>query len=340
MSASLAPRTRALRLLAVFAGTLALLAGAGPSPASAAATSYRADVRSQSFDNDWRFALVNSADTTDPTGAYANAASPGYDDSAWRKLDVPHDWSIELPITNSPGAGTDAGSGYFPGGLGWYRKTFTLPASMTGKEISLEFDGVYEDSVIYVNGHQVANHPYGYTGFAVDLTPYVTTDGVTNNVVAVKVQNKLPGSRWYPGSGIERNVHLIVTAPVHVAREGTFVTTPDLQNTYTSGNYANVDVKTTVQNQSGAPQTVGVTNRIKDATGAVLSTSSSRCPWRPIRRPTTAPCGWIIRSSGRPIRPTSTRWRPTSSSAARSSTAQARGSACAGCASTRTTGSS
>ena len=146
---------------------------------------------------------------------------------------------------------------------------------MTGKQISLEFDGVYEDSVIYVNGQQVGSHPYGYTGFSVDLTPVAKTDGVTKNVVAVKVQNKLPGSRWYPGSGIERNVHLIVTDPIHVARHGTFVTTPDLQSTYTSGNYANVDVKTTVQDQSATPQTVGVANRIKDASGAVVSSSSS-----------------------------------------------------------------
>src|SRR5205823_6591142 len=142
---------------------------------------------------------------------------------------------IELPITNAPGAGTDSGSGWRPGGLGWYRKAFTLAPSMTGKRISLEFDGVYEDSVIYVNGQQVGDHPYGYTGFSIDLTPWVKTDGITNNVLAVKVQNKLPGTRWYSGSGIERNVHLIVTDPIHVARHGTFVTTPDLQNTYPSG---------------------------------------------------------------------------------------------------------
>jgi beta-galactosidase len=272
---------KTLRLLAVTAGTLALLAGTTPSPAVAAAAAgdggggHSADVRSRSFNNGWRFALVNSADTTDPTGGYADAGSARYNDSGWRKLDVPHDWSIELPVTNATGAGTDAGSGWAPGGLGWYRKTFTLPRSMTGKRISLEFDGVYEDSVIYVNGSQVASHPYGYTGFSVDLTSVATTDGVTKNVVAVKVQNKLPGSRWYSGSGIYRNVHLIVTDPVHVGRHGTFVTTPDLQNTYTSGNYANVNVKTMVQNQSGTPRAVGVRNRIKDGSGAVVSSSSS-----------------------------------------------------------------
>ena len=125
---------------------------------------------------------------------------------------------------------------------------------MPASEISLEFDGVYEDSSSTSTASHVANHPYGYTGFAVDLTPLVKTDGVTKNVVAVKVQNKLPGTRWYPGSGIERNVHLVVTDPVHVARDGTFVTTPDLQSTYTSGNYANVNVKTTVPTRAGRPR--------------------------------------------------------------------------------------
>ncbi|MFI7708915.1 sugar-binding domain-containing protein [Nonomuraea sp. NPDC049480] len=133
---------RRMALLAVCAVMLALLAGTGTSPAEAAGDTYSGHERSRSFNKDWRFALVNSADTTDPTGAYAEAASVGYDDSAWRTLDVPHDWSIELPRTNVAGAGTDAGSGWAPGGPGWYRRTFTLPKSMTGKRISLEFDGV------------------------------------------------------------------------------------------------------------------------------------------------------------------------------------------------------
>lgn len=172
----------------------------------------------------WRFALVNPAGITDPTGAYADAAAPGYDDSRWRAVAIPHDWSIEqTPTTDS---GTSGGTGFLPGGLGWYRTSFTLPRSTAGRRVSIEFDGVYMDSVVYCNGTQVGNHPYGYTGFAFDLTDLLHTDGRTRNVIAVQVRNQLPSSRWYSGSGIYRNARLVVTDPVHLARWGTYVTTP------------------------------------------------------------------------------------------------------------------
>ena len=152
-------------------------------------------------------------------------------------VDLPHDWSIELDPTPE---GTTSDTGYFQGGLGWYRKTFTLPRSAAHKSVSLEFDGIYMDSVVFLNGKQVASHPYGYTGFAVDLKD-AHADGHTKNVVAVEVRNKLPSSRWYSGSGIYRNVHLVVTDPVHVARHGTFVTTPDVESTFKQG-FAKVHV--------------------------------------------------------------------------------------------------
>ena len=129
---------------------IAVLAGLGPAAAAA-----DAPPRSSDFGDDWRFVLVNRAGITDPTGAYANAADPAYDDSAWRSLDVPHDWSIELDPTTGPGTGTTADTGFLQGGLGWYRKTFTLPKSAAGKRISVEFDGVYMDSIVYLNGRQV-----------------------------------------------------------------------------------------------------------------------------------------------------------------------------------------
>src|SRR3954454_10291295 len=232
------------------------------------AATARADV--QSFDTGWKFALVNPTDITDPSGAYANAASPSYDDSGWRSVDLPHDWSIELDPTT---AGTQSGTGYLQGGLGWYRKTFTLPAADAGKRVSVVFDGVYMDSYVYLNGTLVGNHPYGYTSASYDLTPLVHTDGAPN-VLAVKVQNKQPSSRWYSGSGIYRHVHLVVTDPIHLARYGTAITTPDVQNTYDSG-FANVHVGTTVQNQSGASQPVGVLSRITDAAGNVVGSSQS-----------------------------------------------------------------
>lgn len=226
--------------------------------------------RSLDFDKDWKFVLVNPAGITDPTGEYENAPDPAYEDSSWRTLDVPHDWSIELlPVTGS-GSGTSGGTGYLQGGLGWYRKSFTLPPSMAGKRISIEFDGVYMDSYIYANGQLLGNHPYGYTGFSFDFTDLAYTDGVTPNVIAVKVQNRLPSSRWYSGSGIYRNVRLVVTNDIHVARWGTFVTTPDLENTIQQG-FADVHVKTDVANESGEPASVDLVSRILDSAGNVVA---------------------------------------------------------------------
>ncbi|RIJ78032.1 DUF4982 domain-containing protein [Nakamurella silvestris] len=229
--------------------------------------------RTVSFNNDWKFALVNSADITDPTGAFATAQDPAFNDSSWRTLNLPHDWSIEGSPVTGTGTGTAAGSAFYQGGLGWYRKTFTLPASLTGKKISVEFDGIYMDSYIYVNGTQVANHPYGYTGFNVDLTPYVHTDG-TPNVIAVKVQNKIPSSRWYSGSGIYRNTHLVVTDPVHVARWGTFVTTPTLA-TEIASHQGTAHITNQIANGSGTDTTVTVNKTIKDAAGATVGSSSA-----------------------------------------------------------------
>src|SRR3954468_3447826 len=148
----------------------------------------------------WRFALVNPGGITDPTGAYANAADPGYDDSAWREVAIPHYWSIEQTPTTEHG--TTSGTGFFPGGLGWYRLAFTLPPAYAGKRISVEFDGVYMDSYVYCNGTLTGRNPSGHTGFAPALTDLLHTDGSTQNVLAVKVRNQLPSSRWYSGSGI------------------------------------------------------------------------------------------------------------------------------------------
>jgi beta-galactosidase len=231
-----------------------------------------APARSVELDKGWRFALVNPNGVTDPTGAYADAQDPAYDDSSWRSLDLPHDWSIELDPTNAPGTTTNSGTGFLQGGLGWYRKTFTLPRSLAGKRISVEFDGIYMDSRVYFNGRLVGSHPYGYTGFAVDLTDEAHTDGSTPNVLAVEVRNQLPSSRWYSGSGIYRHVHLVVTDPVHIARHGIFVTTPDVEHTIGSG-YADVHVETKVDSPDAAP--TAVRSEVVDARGRKVAVARS-----------------------------------------------------------------
>ena len=254
---------------AALATVLPTAAGAAEFPETAPTTAVS---RSTDIGAGWKFALVNVAGVTDPTGAYANAPDPGFDDSGWRTVDLPHDWSIELAPTQQDG--TSSATGFFPGGLGWYRKTFTLPPSMAGRRISVEFDGVYSNSYVYVNGQLLGNHPYAYTGFSYDLTGLVHTDGRTPNVLAVRAQNQLPSSRWYPGSGIYRNVHLVVTDPVHVARHGTFVTTPGLAGTVASG-YANVQVTTAIANDGTSPAAGEVRATVTDATGRVVASGSA-----------------------------------------------------------------
>ncbi|HJP74112.1 MAG TPA: glycoside hydrolase family 2 TIM barrel-domain containing protein [Pseudonocardiaceae bacterium] len=220
------------------------VAGGEPEPAA----------RANDFGAEWRFALVDGD----------NIANPDFDDSGWRTVDLPHDWSIELtPVATG---GTSGGSGFFPGGIGWYRKTFTLPPSIADKRISIEFDGVYANAEVYLNGALLGNHPYAYTGVNYDLTALLHTDGTTPNVLAVRAENRLPSSRWYSGSGIYRNVQLIVTDPVHLARHGTFVTTPNLANTVTSG-YGTVQVSTEVANQAAATVDAQVRLTVTDELG-------------------------------------------------------------------------
>ncbi|WP_329342474.1 DUF4982 domain-containing protein [Streptomyces sp. NBC_00663] len=255
----------------LIASAAAPAAGAllGTAAASAAEAAGGAAGRSTvALRDGWRFALVDPGGITDPTGAFAGAADPAYDDSAWREVAVPHDWSIELAPTTQHG--TTSGTGFFPGGLGWYRLSFTLPPGCAGKRVAVEFDGVYMDSYVYCNGTEVGRHPYGYTGFAFDLTELLHTDGTTENVIAVKVQNRLPSSRWYSGSGIYREARLVVTEPVHVERWGTQVTTPDITE-----ERAVVRVRTSVVNASGTASRVEIRSTVKDARGRKVTRTAS-----------------------------------------------------------------
>lgn len=268
------------------AGAATSAAGALAAPATAHAADHAADHaagraagragavgrRTVELTDDWRFALVDPGGITDPTGAYDGAEQPGFDDSRWRTVAVPHDWSIEQTPTTDHN--TTSGTGFLPGGLGWYRTTFTLPRGWAGKRISVEFDGVYMDSDVYVNGRLVGNHPYGYTGFAHDITGLVHTDGRTPDVLAVQVRNRLPSSRWYSGSGIYRHARLVVTEPVHVERWGTCVTTPGLAATLAQG-YATVDVRTTVANEADTAQDVTVVSTVRDPGGRRVARTES-----------------------------------------------------------------
>jgi len=163
------------------------------------------------FDGGWSFALSEGD---------LKAEDPSFDDSSWRKVDLPHDWSIEMDFEEDSPTGT--GGGALRGGLGWYRKTFRAPSSWNGRKVSVEFDGVYMNSTVYVNGKEVGVRPNGFVSFTYDITPYLEVG--KDNVMAVRVDNSAqPNQRWYSGSGIYRNVRLVVTDPIRIAYSGTFV---------------------------------------------------------------------------------------------------------------------
>ena len=208
-------------------------------------------------DSGWKFILG------DPSGAEA----PSFADSTWRTVDLPHDWSIEgRPEKDNP---TGGGGGFFPAGIGWYRKTFSAPAGWRGKRVSIEFDGVYRDSTVYLNGHKLGTQPYGYTSFIFDLTSDLNFKGT--NVLAVRADNSAqPNSRWYSGSGIYRHVRLVVADPTHVAHWGVFVTTPTV-----SDGSATVSIRTKVTNDSAKPSGVTIETKLYDRAGREAGTKES-----------------------------------------------------------------
>jgi beta-galactosidase len=182
--------------------------------------------REASFHTGWKFLKADPVD----------AQTEDFDDSGWRELILPHDWSIEdLPEKEgivqigpfSEESEGGAATGHVVGGVGWYRKHFTLDKTSRGKQISILFDGVYMDADVWMNGHPLGNHPYGYTAFSYNLSSYLNPPG-EDNVLAVRVNNEGKNSRWYSGSGIYRNVTLITTNPVAVALWGNFITTPQV----------------------------------------------------------------------------------------------------------------
>ena len=212
----------------------------------------------ESFDRGWRFLRSDAP----------GADQPGFDDAAWRRLDLPHDWSIEGPYDEN--AATGGSGGYLPAGIGWYRKHFTVPADLRGRRITVEFDGVYQHSDVWLNGHHLGFWPYGYTSFAYDLTPWLNYGGEPN-VIAVRVDNSAqPNSRWYSGSGIDRHVWVTIADPLHVATWGTYVTTPEV-----SPEWAVVRVRTRVRNDRPATEPVTLTSEILDADGKIVAATTA-----------------------------------------------------------------
>jgi len=206
------------------------------------------------FDNNWRFHL----------GGALGAEAPDFNDVSWRKVDLPHDWSIEdRPGTHSPFDPTaidQVGGGFTTGGTGWYRKTFLVPQINVGQKIIIQFDGVYMNADVYVNGQHIGNHPYGYTSFWYDITKSIKFG--QKNIIAVEVKNEGQNSRWYSGSGIYRHVWLKTVNPVHVAQWGTYITTPAISEAS-----AMVSVKTQVVNEGTTDASINVVTKLINPQG-------------------------------------------------------------------------
>lgn len=205
------------------------------------------------FTEGWKFYL----------GDDSIAYNAQYDDAKWRILDLPHDWSIEADFSLKNPA--TPGGGALPGGIGWYRKDFVVDKSDEGKNVYIDFDGIYWNSKVWINGHLLGERPNGYISFRYDLTPYIKVG--EKNVIAVRVDNsKQPNSRWYSGSGIYRNVWLVTTNALHVDHWGTYVTTP----TVTRDN-AEIKIETNIKNSSDLSQTFELYSILIDKEGKEIA---------------------------------------------------------------------
>ena len=207
----------------------------------------------ETFDFGWKFLKGDSP----------GAQQPEFPDSAWRTLDLPHDWSIEGPFSDQEKA-----QGSLPTGIGWYRKRFRLPESYKDRTVLIEFDGIYQNSEVWINGEYLGKRPYGYVAFSYDLSPHLKTG---DNVIAVKVDNsRQPNCRWYSGSGIYRRTWLLATNQMHVAYWGTFVTSPRV-----SRNAATLQVKTRVKNERKVAATCVLSTSLLDRDGKTVQSADA-----------------------------------------------------------------
>jgi len=209
------------------------------------------------FDKDWLFlkADAQGAEQTD------------FADASWRKLDVPHDWSIEGPFdAKNP---TGGAGGFLPAGVGWYRKHFTVSKDQRNRRVFIDFDGIMANSDVWINGFHLGKRPYGYVSFQYELTGHLNPGG--DNVIAVRADNSSqPASRWYTGAGIYRHVRLVTLEPVHFANWGTFITTPKIDT-----GYATVKISSELVNQGSTCLPASLQVDILDPKGKKIASAES-----------------------------------------------------------------
>jgi beta-galactosidase len=241
----------------IIAGLLA--AGVCPVAISSAAVATHVQISNErrvSFNDGWRFLKAEAE----------GAQDPGFDDSKWTEVRLPHDWAIDGPFDSKLNPHTGALPIF---GTGWYRKTFVLPDNLKDRYWTIEFDGAMSNAHVWLNGHELGSRPYGYIGFAFDLTPYLKFGG-QENVLAVRLTPEDHSSRWYPGAGIYRNVWLDSTSSLHVAHWGVYVTTPEV-----SDEKSTVAVKTEVRNRLKHDAQITLRTSIVDADGKRVGQSET-----------------------------------------------------------------
>lgn len=212
----------------------------------------------KSFDSDWRF-YRGDANT---------AEKPEFNDQTWRRLDVPHDWSIEGPFDKDNRTG--GAGGFLPAGVGWYRKHFTLAENHKHQKFFIEFDGIMANSDVWINGFHLGKRPYGYVSLGYELTGHLNF-GTAENILVVRADNAgQPASRWYSGAGIYRHVRLVITNPVHIERWGTYITTPNVDR-----GQATIHVRSTIVNQSNDARDVSLRISIIGPDGRIVRTAET-----------------------------------------------------------------
>jgi len=207
------------------------------------------------FNKNWKFSK----------GDFKDAAADAFNDSRWRDINLPHDWSVEGPLSPS----LASANGYFPGGIAWYRKSFELDQNDLLKRIYIYFEGVYRDGEVFINGKSLGKRPEGYISFMYDLTPYIKAG---KNIIAVRVDHsKYNDSRWYAGSGIYRDVYIVKSNSVHIDKWGVYITTREV-----SEKKSVIKAEIAVVNKSTNDENIIVINELKDKDNKIINKISSK----------------------------------------------------------------